>query len=102
MSVLDNERRDNLRQDMINCQVNCSDSNDRRSERRMIASVEGSQGCWYHPTIRNVETRQRHWVNEFNICFPNGDIENKAGKGDGNQRLMDFLFERSNFKRLPH
>lgn len=39
MSDLDSERRENLRQDMINCQVNCSDSNDERSEQRMIASV---------------------------------------------------------------
>ena len=83
MSVLDNEKRNNLRQDMINCQVNCSDSNDRRSEWRMIASVEGSQGCLYHPTIRNVETRQRHWVNEFNICFPNVDIEIRLGREMG-------------------
>ena len=60
MSVPNNEKRNNLRQDMINCQVNCSDSNDRRSEWRMIASAEGSQGWLYHPTIRNVETRQRH------------------------------------------
>lgn len=59
MSVLDNEERDNQRQDMINCQVNCSDSNDKRSEWRMIASVKGNQGWLYHPTIRNVETRER-------------------------------------------
>lgn len=95
MLVLDNERSDNLRQDMINCEVNCSDSNDKRSERRMIASVQGNQGRLSHPTIRSVETRQGQQVNEFNICFSKGDIEkNKAGKEDGNQRVMDLLVKR--------
>jgi hypothetical protein len=46
MSFVDDKGRDNPRQSMINCQLNYSDSSDKRSEWRMIASVQGNQeGC---------------------------------------------------------
>lgn len=102
MSVLDSERGDNLRQDMINCQGNCSDSNDQRSEWRVIASVQGNQERLYHSTIRNVETRQGQQENKFNICFSKGDIENMSGKEDENQGGGPFGLEETILRNPPY
>ena len=80
--------------------MNCLDSGDKRSEWRRIASVKSNQEKLYHLTIRKVKTRQETVSEGFNICFSKGDIENKAGKEDGNQRVTDLLFKRSSLERL--
>lgn len=68
MPCVGNERSDNPKGDMINCQANYSDSHDKRSGWRLIASVQGNQGRHQHPTITTEDVRQGQGVKEFGIC----------------------------------